>query len=251
MKSFSVILPTLNEEGHITQLINEIVDCFNKENIVFEIIVVDDNSTDGTIGKIRKLKNNSSIDLSLFVRNEKKNLAKSINLGIKNSKYEYVIWMDADYQHPPQYINKIFNHIDNFDLIIFSRFLKESKRYFEEDKSIKEFNEDQSILFNKVSNMLLFNDITDYTSGYICMNKKILNNFDLKGFYGEYFVDLIVHCKIKNFKILELPFIEKKRQTGESKTIGYSKFRYLVTTYFYFLAFMRNCFKVLFKSFYR
>ena len=250
MKSFSVILPTLNEEGHIVQLINEIVNCFNNKNITFEIIIVDDNSTDGTIEKIQKLKNNSNIDLSLFVRNKKKNLAKSINLGIKKSKYEYVIWMDADFQHPPQYINKIFSQINNFDIIIFSRFLRESKRYFEEDKSIKEFNEDQSILFNKVSNMLLFKDITDYTSGYICMSKKILNNFELKGFYGEYFVDLIVHCKIKNFKILELPFIEKKRKTGESKTIGYSKFRYLITTNFYFLAFVKNYFKVLFKSFY-
>lgn len=245
--SYSIILPTLNEEGHIIELIEEISKNFTNREIPYEIIVVDDNSTDGTIDKIKKFSKSTNIDISLHVRDEKKNLANSINYGITMSKYKYVIWMDADFQHPPQYIKKFLELINNYDLIIFSRFLNESKRYFDKNTAVKEFNEDQSIIFNKLSNLLLFKDITDYTSGYICIRQDLIKNFKLRGFYGEYFVDLIVNCKLKKYKILELPFEENERKTGFSKTMGINKIRYAITIYFYFMAFIKNCLKVISK----
>jgi len=245
--SYSVILPTLNEEGHIVNLIEEIAKNFINKEEIYEIIVVDDDSTDGTINKITNFIKISSINIKLHVRKEKKNLAASINFGINQSKYENIIWMDADFQHPPEYIKKIFDHINHYEVIIFSRFLKESKRYFEDDVSVKEFNEDQSILFNKLSNLFIFKEITDYTSGYICIKKDLIKKLKLKGFYGEYFVDLIVKCKLNNYKILELPFLENKRKTGDSKTTEINKIKYLITTYFYFVAFVKNCLKVKFN----
>ena len=69
---------------------------------------------------------------------QKKNLADSINLGIEKSKYENIIWLDADFQHPPEYIGSFHKYIDKHDLIIFSRFLSQSKRYFEDEKFKKE-----------------------------------------------------------------------------------------------------------------
>ena len=110
--SYSIILPTLNENGHIIKLINAIIKNFRNKKIRYEIIVVDDNSIDGTIDTIKKelIKNNK---IRLFVRKEKKkNLANSINLGIKKSKYENIIWMDADFQHPPEYIKYVFKHME-------------------------------------------------------------------------------------------------------------------------------------------
>ncbi len=242
--SYSVILPTLNEEGHIVNLIEEIGKNFTDQVSTYEIIVVDDNSTDGTIDKIKNYIKTSTIDLKLYVRKEKKNLAASINFGINKSKYENIIWMDADFQHPPEYIKKLFAHINDYEVIIFSRFLRESKRYFDGDLSVKEFNEDQSILFNKLSNLLIFKEITDYTSGFIYIKKNLIKKFKLSGYYGEYFVDLIVNCKLNNYRILELPFTENKRKTGDSKTTDIDKFKYLITTYFYFMAFIKNCLKV-------
>ena len=242
--SYSVILPTLNEEGHIVNLIEEIGKNFIDYNTTYEIIVVDDNSSDGTIDKVKNLIKKSSIDIKLHIRKNKKNLAASINFGINQSKYENIIWMDADFQHPPKYIKEFFKYVNNYEVIIFSRFLKESKRYFKDDLSVKEFNEDQSILFNKLSNLFIFKEITDYTSGYICIKKHLIKKFLLKGFYGEYFVDLITDCKLSNYKILELPFIENKRKSGDSKTSDINKLNYLITTYFYFMAFVKNCLKV-------
>ena len=206
--SFSVILPTLNEAGHIVQLVKSIGKVLSKHK--YEIIIVDDNSTDTTPELCLKLKKTNK-KVSFFSRKGlRKNLAESINLGIKKSKFENIIWLDADFQHPPQYIKEFIKYQKNFDVIIFSRFLPKSKRYFTNKKFKKEINENQSIFFNNLCKFLLFSDITDYTSGFICIKKKIFNNYRLKGYYGEYFISLITHCKLekkklKNFLITKKP----------------------------------------------
>ena len=148
--------------------------------------------------------------------------------------------MDADFQHPPKYIATTFKYIENYDAIIFSRFLKKSSRYFDKDIKTKETNENQSIYFNKICNLLFYKELTDYTSGYICIKKKKLINYKLKGYYGEYFLSLLIQLKNKNLKIIELPFDEKFRKTGDSKTIGGSKFRYIYVCSNYIFSVIKN-----------
>ena len=123
--SFSVILPTLNEKGHIIELIDEISNIFKIRNTSFEIIIVDDSSIDGTQDVVENyaLKKNF---LKLIKRNlKKRNLAKSIQEGIDKAKFDFVIWMDADFQHPPKYIDNFIKETTNNDVIISSRFLLE------------------------------------------------------------------------------------------------------------------------------
>ena len=225
--NYSIILPTLNENGHIIQLIKSIKKNFNNKKNSYEIIVIDDNSEDGTINTIKRYKKKNK-KIKLFVRhNKKKNLAESLNLGISKSKYENLIWLDADFQHPPEYIKTIFKYSKNYDVVIFSRFLKKSIRYFDKNIKTKEANEDQSIFYNKLCKFIFYNNITDYTSGYICIKKNKIKNIKLNGYYGEYFLSLLIYCKKNNLSILELPFKEKLRKTGSSKTIGGSKTRYI------------------------
>jgi dolichol-phosphate mannosyltransferase len=170
--SYSVILPTLNEAGHIADLIKKINSIFLEINEKFEIIVVDDSSSDGT-DKLCNDMIEEFENLKFFSRKGlKKNLANSINLGIQKSIYENIIWMDADFQHPPDFLKLFHKYHDKYDVLIFSRFLKDSVRYFENEKFTKEMNENQSVFFNKLCNFFLYKDITDYTSGYICVKKK-------------------------------------------------------------------------------
>ena len=245
---YTVILPTLNEKGHIIELIKDIQNIFSEINQDYEIIVVDDNSTDGTIESIEKItKDNSNIQLHVR-RGLKKNLADSINLGLKKSNYENVIWMDADFQHPPDHIKSLHNNRDKSDVIIFSRFVKGSTRYFDENVSKKEFNENQSIFFNQICKLILYKDLTDYTSGYICIKKKVFENYNLKGYYGDYFINLIVHCKLNNYTIIELPFVERERYSGKSKTNVYS-FKYIVMCCNYFISLLRNYLKKISKKY--
>ena len=238
--NYSIILPTLNENGHIIQLIKSIKKNFHNKKNNYEIIVVDDNSTDGTISTLKKFKKKNK-KVKIFVRNNKKrNLAESLNLGISKAKYENLVWLDADFQHPPEYIKEIFKYSKEYDVVIFSRFLKKSIRYFDKNIKTKEANEDQSIFFNKLCKFIFYKDITDYTSGYICIKKNKIKNIKLKGYYGEYFLSLLIYCKKNNLSILELPFKEKLRKTGSSKTIGGSKVRYVVVCFNYIISIIKN-----------
>ena len=238
--SYSIILPTLNEAGHIVKLIEDIRIIFSEIQEEFEIIIVDDNSTDGTVSLVENIAKDYE-NIQFFLRKGlKKNLADSITLGIQKSKYENIIWMDADFQHPPDYIKLFRDYQNKYDLVIFSRFLKNSIRYFEDEKFKKESNENQSVFFNKLCNFLLYRDITDYTSGFICIKRKILENYKLKGYYGEYFIDLIVYCKSNNYSIIELPFTEGARDSGTSKTYPEFSVKYLILLYKYFVTLINN-----------
>jgi dolichol-phosphate mannosyltransferase len=241
--SFSVILPTLNENGHIIKLIKEISQIFELNKKDFEIIVVDDNSNDGTFETVKDFQKNNTFLKTILRENKKKNLAFSINEGIFTAVYENIIWLDADFQHPPKYINQFIQKANDYDAIICSRFLRESGRYFNDSKFEKEINENQSYLYNKLCRKILFEDITDYTSGYICVKKKFFNNYLLQGYYGDYFVDMIVEFKKKNFKITEIPFKDEVRASGESKTVVKINLKYLYTCFRYFITLLKSFFK--------
>lgn len=240
--SFSVILPTLNEKGHILKLIEEISNIFEINKINYEIIVVDDNSNDGTYEVIENFKKNNANVKTILRQNKKKSLPSSLNEGISLSKYENLIWMDADFQHPPKYIKNFIEKSKNFDVIISSRFLEASDRYFNNSALKKEINENQSYFFNKLCRILLFRDITDYTSGYICIKKKFFNNYYLQGYYGDYFVNMIVELKIKKAKIIEIPFKDAVRASGTSKTLVTINFKYIYTCFRYLMTLMKSFF---------
>ena len=244
---YSVILPTLNEAGHIVKLTEKIISVFLEIDEKFEIIIVDDSSTDATPELAQEMAAKYESVNYFFRKGLKKNLANSINLGIEKSKYENIIWMDSDFQHPPDYIKLFHNYQNKYDLIVFSRFLKDSIRYFEDEKFKKEINENQSVFFNKLCNFLLYKDITDYTSGFICTKRKIFENYKMSGYYGEYFIDLITYCRSKNFSIIELPFKERARYSGISKTFPEFSLKYLILLYKYLICLIKNFIKKYFK----
>ena len=244
---YSVILPTLNENGHIASLILAIEKILKLNKKVFEIIIIDDNSTDGTIDTVKSLvQQNNNLKLNVRI-NLKKNLAESINLGIKLARYENIIWMDADFQHPPKYLEEFIKKSDQYDAVICSRFLKESERYFEDESLNKHINENQSYFFNQICKMFLYKDITDYTSGYICIKKKIFNNFKLNGFYGDYFVTLLSYLKRNDFNIIEVPFKDEIRASGHSKTVINFNLKYTYTCLGYISTLIKNYTLKIFK----
>jgi glycosyltransferase involved in cell wall biosynthesis len=233
--NYSVILPTFNEGEHIVNLIKEIRKIFIKLKCKYEIIIIDDNSTDNTQINIKK--NFDSNLIKLFVRKKKRSLVDSLNEGILASSNNYIIWLDADFQHPPNYIKKFITYSKDNDVIIFSRFLKSSKRFYDNKKHIKNSNTNFSNYLNRLGKFFLYKDVTDYTSGFICVNKKYLKK-KLIGHYGDYFINLIYELKKEKAKILELPFIERIRKSGESKTTE-GKLSYFIKLYYYFIIFLK------------
>ena len=87
----------------------------------------------------------------------------------------------------------------------------------------------------------LYKGFTDYTSGFICIDKKIMPK-KLKGYYGDYYINLVCHVIRNKYKFVELPYTEYQRLSGESKTLS-NKFDFIIKCIFYFLVVLKNYLK--------
>ncbi|KNH06414.1 glycosyltransferase family 2 protein [Perkinsela sp. CCAP 1560/4] len=110
--SLSVVIPTFKEVDNIRKLIPRLVQAFEKVNACekpssFEIIIVDDNSKDGIEEVVKSFKNRS-IPVSLFVRENERGLSSAVIHGMIMSLNDVCLVMDADFQHPPDIVPKIY-----------------------------------------------------------------------------------------------------------------------------------------------
>ena len=243
----SFILPILNEKNNIPILLKKIIDVKKKiKNFDLDIIFVDDSSTDGSTLILKELERKHKKLIKVIFRQKKRNLVKSFNEGIRITKSKYIIWMDADLSHPPEMISEFFSHMEKkkVDVISYSRFLNNSKRYYtQKNKLLIDY---MSNFLNKLCTKFLYEDITDYTSGFIFLKKKTLRS-QLRGYYGDYYINLLVDLKINNCSIIELPYTEKKRIYGKSKTTS-NYLNFFIKCFYYMRAFIINYFKVIWSK---
>jgi dolichol-phosphate mannosyltransferase len=232
----SVVLPTYNEAGNIVALCEAIHAAIKNPH---EIIVVDDNSPDGTSRLVQELIASGTVPgLRLETRLTDRGLTKSIRRGIELAQGDVVVWMDCDFSMPPEVIPSLLAKIDEGnDIAVGSRFVKGG--------SAKAGGEKESALvialsglLNIVTRLLLSWNFHDYTSGFIAVKKSVLNKLPLRGDYGEYFMDFIFRAILQKYRIVEIPYVCVPRRAGESKTAAQMwKFgkNYLLTLFGLFL----------------
>ena len=126
MSKFTIIIPVYNEAKNLKILVPKIYK--ELKNIIFELIIVDDNSSDETCNVLKKFKKNN---FRHIIRKGGKDLSQSCVLGFKNSKYDKIIVMDGDLQHNPNDIKKFLISYDNnkVDIIVGSRDLFKNKKH--------------------------------------------------------------------------------------------------------------------------
>lgn len=214
----SVILPTYNEALNIVGLIKEIDKTIKPRK---ELIVVDDDSPDGTSEMVKELIKTKRVkNLRLETRKANHGLTNSIWKGIELAKGETIVWLDADFSHPPKVIPKLLKKIDQgYDLAVASRYLKGGGY----KKNLKDSNDSPlAVMMSRIMNysiqLLLDRRFKDYSSGFIAIKKEVFDKIILKGDYGEYFMDLMTRAILLNYKFVEIPFINLPRKKGESKT---------------------------------
>ena len=128
----SIIIPTYNEADNIIGLTKEIIDLMKDRD--HEILIVDDGSTDSTVKDIFDHFNDNK-NIKVFQREYDRGLLQSIKFALQSMTGEYFVVMDADRQHAPTDINPLVSYLDNHDLVIGVRDLKNltqvsSKRAF-------------------------------------------------------------------------------------------------------------------------
>ena len=216
MNEALVIIPTYNESDNIVQIINSIFSIHQEINI----LVVDDNSPDGTSDKVKEVISNFNNNLFLLTRKSKLGLGSAYLYGFKwaiSKNYKYVISMDADFSHNPSDLSRLYNScfLDKNDICVGSRYIK--------GINVVNWPLERIILSYLASlyvRLITGMNIKDPTAGYVCYNVSCLKGIDFEKikFNGYAFqIEMKFRLFLKRLKIEEIPIIFTDRKHGKSK----------------------------------
>ena len=218
MSAGIVIIPTYNEIENIEKIIHAVFQLPSN----FHLLIVDDNSPDGTANKVVELQKTYADKLFLEVRQKKSGLGTAYVHGFKwalNRNYDYIYEMDADFSHNPNDLEKLYQACKNgADLAIGSRYSK--------GVNVVNWPLNRVLLSYFASvyvKMITGMKIHDATAGFICYRRKVLEtiNLDKIKFVGYAFqIEMKYRAFVKKFKIEEVPIIFTDRTLGESKMSG-------------------------------
>lgn len=219
MQDSIVIIPTYNEIENIEAIIRAVLTLPKK----FDVLIVDDNSPDGTADKVVALQKEFSNSLHLEKRQGKAGLGTAYVHGFKwaiQHHYDYIFEMDADFSHNPNDLEKLYNACknDGAGMSIGSRYItgvnvvnwplnRVLMSYF------------ASVYVRMITGM----QIQDATAGFICYQRQVLEkiNLDRLKFTGYAFqIEMKYRTFVNHFKITEVPIIFTDRTKGESKMSG-------------------------------
>jgi glycosyltransferase, group 2 family len=211
-----VIIPTYNEIENIKNIIDTIFSL----SIPFDILIVDDNSPDGTALEVKKLQSIYPKKLFLEIRDKKLGLGTAYIYGFKwalAQNYDYIFEMDADFSHNPNDLCRLYNECieKKADITIGSRYIK--------GVNVVNWPLPRILLSYGASlyvKIITGMKIEDPTSGFICYSRKVIEaiNLDSIRFIGYAFqIEMKYKAYIRKFKILEVPIIFTDRSKGKSK----------------------------------
>lgn len=205
----SIIIPTYNEFNSLEKLIQQIFENLKTEEISAEIIIVDDNSPDGTGKLAEKLKNNYS-HLKVIHRPKKMGLASAVIDGIKISEGEIIGVMDADLSHELKAVPALIKAItkENVDLAIGSRYVQHGK--ITNWPLIRKITSLVAILLAKP-----VTKVKDATSGFFFIRRSCLDDVKLNPIGFKIGLEIFVKAKYNTFK--EVPYTFTDRKKGKSK----------------------------------
>lgn len=204
LKKISLIIPFLNEEGSLERLNDKLLKVLYDTGHDFEIIYVDDGSTDRSFEKVKSFSGkNKKIKLIQFRKNFGKSAA--LSAGFDEAAGSIIITMDADLQDEPEEIPNLINKLnEGYDLI--SGWKKDRK-----DPKIKLIS---SFIFNSTISLLTGIKIHDFNCGFKIYRREVIKNIEV---YGELHRFLPVLAHEKGFRVGELKVKHNARKFGKSK----------------------------------
>lgn len=210
-----VIIPTYNEKENIEKMMTKVMSLLPE----FHLLVVDDNSPDGTGNLVKQMQSLYPDRLFILERKEKNGLGTAYIAGFKwclERDYEYIFEMDADFSHNPDDLIKLFDACEQgADLAIGSRYVK----------GVNVVNWPMSRVMmsyyaSAYVRMITGMPLRDATAGFVCYKKVVLQTLDLDKikFRGYAFqIEMKFKTWKKKFKVVEVPIIFTDRSEGESK----------------------------------
>ena len=219
MSDSVVIIPTYNKKENIANIIKAVFSLEKK----FHILVIDDNSPDGTATLVKELKKEYPLSLYLIEREGKLGLGTAYIEGFKwalKNNYQFIFEMDADFSHNPKDLCRLYKTAcDNEPaLVIGSRYIT----------GVNVVNWPIGRILMSYYGSAYVRAVTrlpvrDTTAGFVCYHRKILENIDfskikMKG-YG-FQIEMKYYCWKMGAKIIEIPIVFTDRKYGNSKMSG-------------------------------
>jgi dolichol-phosphate mannosyltransferase len=213
----SIVLATYNERENILDTIQSI---FDHVKDPVEVIVVDDDSKDETWKLVENLNDPRVV---LIRRVATRGLASAFNRGIIESRGQVVGWMDADMCMPPSMLPAMIRKLDEFDLVVGSRYAPGG---MDDRAALRVIS---SRLINGLAGLVLGYGIKDYDSGFVVLRRTVFDQVSIiPTGYGAYFMEFLYTCRKKGLTVFEMPYVFRDRAKGVSKSAP-SIFRFFKT----------------------
>ena len=210
--NFSIIVPFYNEQNNISLFHKEIIKAIEKieKKHKFEIIYVDDGSTDNTKKELLKLKRKKTL-FKLILHKKNYSQSHAILSGVNECKFENIIFLDGDLQNDPLDIKKLINHYikNKLDMVIGWR--KKRKDNFLRTTS--------SVIANKIVNSFTNSKIHDNGCALKILKKKLLSDMNL---WGDFHRLIAARLTELGANIQEIEVNHRERKSGKSK-YGFSR----------------------------
>ena len=210
-----VIIPTFNEAENIGRLLADLRRLYPTGA---DILVIDDNSPDGTAGIVRSVQITTS-GIHLISRERKLGLGTAYITGFLyalQKGYRYIVEMDADFSHDPVMLQRFFNAMHGADLVIGSRYMNNTVNVVNWPLGRLIISKMASIYTRVVTGM----PVADPTSGFKCFSAKALQALDLERINSQgYSFQIEMNFRVwkKGFVIKEIPIVFIDRTVGKSK----------------------------------
>ncbi len=235
-----IVIPTYNEQANIYAMISAVL----LQSPAYHLLIIDDNSPDGTALDVEKLQAVYPGRLFLNKRSGKLGLGTAYITGFKwalENNYDFIIEMDADFSHKPADLPRLLeNCINGADVTIGSRYVRHGKV---EDWPIGRIllSKGASLYVRLITGI----PVKDTTAGFVCYKSEVLNKIDLDKikFIGYAFqIELKFAAWKCGFKLKEIPIVFKDREKGTSKmskgifkeaVLGVLKMKWLSFTHSY------------------
>jgi dolichol-phosphate mannosyltransferase len=220
--SFAVIVPTLNETGNIDRVLSELTQALSATQYEYEIVVVDDGSTDGTVEQVRNWTTRDP-RIRLLQRAGKRGLAGAVLYGWSQSRANLLGVIDADLQHPPDLLPELLKAVEHADIAIASRYAQSHGT-----KGWNPLRAAVSRLSTLVAVPLIYKKnlgVTDPMSGYFVIHRRCIEGITFQTTGFKLLLEVLFRGRIR--KAQEVPYRFGLRQAGRSKADATVAFHYL------------------------
>ena len=209
----TILLPTYNESSTIEKMLDAITTTIPPK-INVEILVIDDDSPDGTSKIVDSYiqKSNDAILFRVHTRKGKRGLSSAVIDGINLATGKFVLVMDSDFSHPPNMISNMYDELINneLDIVIGSRYVEGGK--YEEWPLTRKLI---SKIGNSLAGLWLGLDVKDSMTGLFALKTDLIKNLSFEAIGYKILLEILV--KTKGAKVKEVPFVYVNRQEGSSK----------------------------------